>query len=92
MVHRAGAGTLLSPSRESISLRRAPRALILDALAFVLCLVMPALLALTLLSPADQLRQVIALHLAASRVLPLKSNRNGSTWMLLNRFGSGDSR
>src|SRR5437764_6034195 len=47
-----------------------------DALAFVLCLVAPALLALALLSPADQLRQVVAMHLAASRALPLDAGAN----------------
>jgi hypothetical protein len=47
-----------------------------DLLAFVLCLVAPALLALAFLSPADQLRQVVAFHLAASRVLPLDAGAN----------------
>src|SRR2546421_2052158 len=73
---QAGGGTVLSQSRASISLGRAPRAIILDALVFVLCLAAPALLALALLSPADQLRQVVALHLAASRVLPLDAGAN----------------
>jgi hypothetical protein len=73
---RGGGGTVLSQRREAMGLRRAPRAITLDALAFVLCLVAPALLALALLSPADQLRQVVALHLAASRVLPLDAGAN----------------
>src|SRR5918911_3884492 len=73
---REGGGTVLSQRREAISQRRPARAIILDALAFVLCLVAPALLALALLSPADQLRQVVALHLAASRVLPLDAGAN----------------
>src|ERR687883_676307 len=73
---REGGGTVLSQRREAISQRRAPRAIMLDALAFVLCLVAPALLTLALLSPADQLRQVVALHLAASRVLPLDAGAN----------------
>src|SRR2546430_9731435 len=69
-------GALLSQTGESIGIRRAPRAIILDVLAFVLCLVAPALLALALLSPADQLRQVVTFHLAASRVLPLDAPAN----------------
>src|SRR5947208_1258449 len=47
---RGGAEPLRSQTRGSITIRRTLQALILDALAFVLCLVVPALLTLVLLS------------------------------------------
>ena len=54
-----------------------PRALSVgDAAAFVLCLGVPALLVLLLLSPGDQWRQVVTFHLAASRVLPFDPQAN----------------
>jgi hypothetical protein len=72
---RSAFGVWNEAGRTPHAKRQTPNA-VLDALAFVLCLVAPALLALVLLSPADQLRQVVALHLAASRVLPLDAGAN----------------
>jgi hypothetical protein len=72
---RLARGRPRSEHRTPNAERRSPSSAF-DLLAFVLCLVAPALLALALLSPADQLRQVVALHLAASRVLPLDAGAN----------------
>ncbi len=42
-------------------------AVLLDALAFALCLAVPALVVLGLFSPSEQLRQVVIFHLAAGK-------------------------
>ena len=68
---------------------RTRRAITLDALAFVLCLVVPALLVLALLSPGDQFRQVVTFHLAASRVLPRDLKQNLHELAVFLRYDPG---
>jgi len=68
---------------------RSPRALAADVAAFALALAAPALLILALLSPADQLAQVVTFHLAASRVLTLRLDDNARALQVFLGYDPG---